>query len=105
MATHVEPTAEQWQAAFERMRGPEWPDTLHDLLQATARMGIVTSAARALARGERVDQRNDAAAPLPVRTFEHPARRDGARPFPTRRRDDQAVDLKSRAAGEKPEQE
>lgn len=105
MATPVEPTTEQLQAAFERMRGPEWPDTLHDLLQAVARMGVVTSAAKAIARGERVEARG-AVTTAPVRTFEHPPRREGARPFPARRRDDpQAVDLKSRAAGEKPDQE
>lgn len=104
MAIHAEPTTEQLQAAFERMRGPDWPDTLHDLMQAVARFGVVNSAAKALARGERVETRGDST--TPVRTFERPARREGARPItPARRRDDQVVDLKSRAAGEKPDQE
>lgn len=105
MATPAEPTTEQLQAAFERMRGPDWPDTLHDLIQAVQRFGVVTGAAKAIARGERVDQRTDATALPPARTFEHPARREGARPFPARRRDDNAVDLKARASGEKPDEE
>ena len=101
MSTPIEPTHQQDQVGFERMRGPEWPDTLHDLMQAVARMGVVTSAARAIARGERVEARG-AIEPAPVRALERPARREGARPFPARRRDDApAVDFKSRAAGER----
>lgn len=96
------PTADQLEAAFSRMRADDWPATLHELTQAAARMKLVESAAKALARGERVPARqapNDMPA-TPVRTFEHQARLSGVRPAPTRRHGE-GPDLKRLAAGDR----
>jgi hypothetical protein len=97
------PTAAQLQAAFNLVRGDDWPVTLLELQLAEGRMAVVEGAAMALARGQRVLPRQgllDAAVP-PVRTFDHPARLAGARPTtPTRRRTD-GLDAKRLAAGER----
>jgi hypothetical protein len=96
------PTADQLEAAFSRMRADDWPATLHELAQAAARMKLVESAAKALARGERVPTRQAAndMPTAPVRAFEHPARLIGARPTPSRRHGD-GPDLKRLAAGDR----
>lgn len=107
MPRPVEPSLQHLEAAFVGLRGTDWPTSLHELQMAVSRYGIVLAAARQLANGGRIS-RPDVAAELsaPVRNFTHPARRDGVRPtLPARRRDDQVIDLKSRAAGEKPDQE
>jgi len=103
----VEPSQQDLEAAFVCLRQPDWPASLHDLIQAAIRYGTVLATARHIANGGQVSRKPDITELLstPVRTFEHPARREGVRPFPARRRDDHAVDLKSRAAGEKPDQE
>lgn len=102
------PTDEHLQDAFARVRGDGWPATLHELQLATARMAVVTGAAQALARGQRVLARESlqpcaacAAEAAPARTFEHPARLAGARPTPARRHGDAGPDLKRLAAGDR----
>lgn len=93
------PTTEQLQAAFARVRGDDWPATLQELHQAAARLGIVTAAAKAMARGERVLARESlepcAACSAP------PARVAASRPIPMRRHGDTTPDLKRLAAGDR----
>lgn len=96
------PTADQLEVAFSRIRGDDWPSTLHELAQAAARMKLVECAAKALARGERVPARQAAndTPPAPVRALAHPARLYGAGPIPHRSRSD-GPDLKRLAAGDR----
>ena len=95
------PTTDHLQAAFERVRGDDWPTSLRELQQAAARLAVVTGAAQALARGERVLARESCQpCALPARAIEHPARLTGTRPTPARRHGD-AVDLKRRASGDR----
>lgn len=94
------------QAAFARVRGDGWPTSLHELQQAAARLAIVTGAAQALARGERVLAREQqhpgpgTTTEPPVHTFKPIARHPGTRLNPARHHGD-AVDLKRLASGDR----
>lgn len=101
-------TDEHLQRAFEQARRADWPPTLHELLIAEARAKLVQGLAQRLANGQGITAALDAAAPAPapLRRSDYPSRPASPRALghtERRRRDDRAVDLKSRAAGEKDE--
>ncbi len=99
---HREPTEENRQEAFRYLHGADWPATLHDLRMAAARLSLVEGKARSIANGGSTS-REDLSGPI---TASLPQAQAGARATgrtERRRRDDLAgaIDLKSRAAGEK----
>jgi len=99
-------TNDHLQRAFEQARRPDWPPTLHELLTAVARAKLVQGLAQRLAKGQGMSAALDEVepAPPPLRRSDFPPRPPSARALghtERRRRDDQGVDLKSRAAGER----
>lgn len=99
MTAHPAPivTTDHIQRAYAQLRKADWPP-LDEMQRMATQMAIVRSRACALANGRPLPAEPLAAAPAPrspsPRALGHTERR---------RRDDQAIDLKSRAAGEKPE--
>jgi hypothetical protein len=109
---HNTVTQEHLQRAFELARRPDWAQTtLADLLTAARHMALVQGLAQRLANGHgttlapQPTALADQPAPetVPLRCWDYPARRSGARPAgPTeRRRTDAGPDIKRIAAGDR----
>lgn len=101
---------EHLQRAFDMARRPDWPATLPELLAAARQAALVQGLAQRLANGLGMTLPNDpteladtpAAAPMPLRAWDYPARLTGTRADgqTERRRRDTGVDLKRLAAGD-----
>lgn len=100
-------TVDHEQRAFEMLRRPDWPATLKELRAAARQAALVDGLAHRLANGQGMDPAGEPAtsAPVPLRTSDWPPRRGGVRAagLTERRRRDDAVDLKKRAAGDSDE--
>jgi len=97
MATRIEPTPEQLQAAWLQRRRPDWPDTLHDTMAVPLLATLVRSEAVRRYLSERRRERT-AAAWESMRPYTAPAPRA---PAPSTAQPRQPLDRKRLAAGER----
>ncbi|RZL32867.1 MAG: hypothetical protein EOP35_19205 [Rubrivivax sp.] len=100
----IEPSLQHFEDAFARMHKAEWPvHSLAELSHAARLYGLVSGSAHRLANGHQlVTTEAEVAGPI---TNPRPARaappRAAGPTYPHRRRDDDGVDMKRRAAGDR----